>query len=86
MAGDRPVYTVKGTVSAPLTGTFVCGATVETRELIDFMDDHPRLVEARTNSMSGRPFSVVWARDLRDHGYRVSVNMAPDAGWIIGWP
>jgi hypothetical protein len=81
-----PFFTVQGTVTCPQTGTFVCGAVVETSDLISFVDNFPHLVQARWNATSGRPFNVVWAGDLWDQGFRVDVKVAPDAGRILGWP
>jgi hypothetical protein len=85
-AAIGPYFTVQGTVTQPQTGTFVCGAVVETSDLISFVDNFPNLVQTRWNATTGRPFKVVWAGDLWDQGFRVDVNVAPDAGRILGWP
>jgi hypothetical protein len=81
-----PFFTVQGTVTCPQTGTFVCGAVVETSELINFVDSFPTFVQSRRNTTTDRPFSVVWAGDLRNQGFRVHVIVAPNAGPILGWP
>jgi hypothetical protein len=81
-----PFFTVQGTVSCPQNGTFVSGAVVETSDLIHFVDNFPDLVQERRNRTSDRPFKVVWASDLWNQGFRVEVNVAEDAGRIVGWP
>ena len=81
-----PYYTVQGTITAPQTGTFVFGAVVVTRDLITFIDDFPGRVRQRRNSTSGKAFIAVAVSDLRDQGLWVGVNVAPNAGPILGWP
>ena len=84
-----PTFTVQGTVTCPQTGTFVCGAVVETADLIHFVDSYPGLVRTHTNTITGRPFHVAWVEDLDRQGYGVDVYIARDAGpikWDPGRP
>jgi len=64
----------------------VFGAVVVTRDLITFIDDFPGRVRQRRNSTSGKAFIAVAVSDLRDQGLWVGVNVAPNAGPILGWP
>jgi hypothetical protein len=63
-----PTFTVQGTVTHRETGTFVCGAVTTTADLIGFIDEHPDLVQTRTNTMTGRPFHVVVGRGPHEVG------------------
>ena len=81
-----PTFTVQGTVTNRGTGTFVCGAVTTTADLVGFIDDHPDLVETRSNTTTGRPFHVVWVDDLERTGHAVDVYFGHDPGPIRWGP
>ena len=68
-----PAYTLQAYVERRRVGRLLMALMVKTRDLFEFIAEHPESTQQRTNPEDGTEFLVVWAQDLIEAGHEVRI-------------